>query len=85
MFILDKYNLIVLDLNKMMKVNVFVLLFVLMLLQCCLIDNIVFLDSDDVYEVWDSIWEVMLFWLGEVMQEINWCMEKMWCKVYSVF
>lgn len=84
MSILDKYNPTAPDLNKMTKVNAFVLLLALMLLQCRPIDNTVPPDSDDVYEVRDSIREVMLLRLGEAMQEINRRTEKMRRKAYSI-
>jgi uncharacterized protein YaaN involved in tellurite resistance len=68
----------------MQKTYTTVLLLSLLLLQCRPIDNTVPPDSDDVYEVRDSIREVMLLRLGEAMQEINRRTEKMRRKAYSV-
>lgn len=84
MSILVKFDPTVSDLNKMTKINALALMLALMLLQCRPIDNTVPPDSDDVYEVRDSIREVMLLRLGEAMQEINRRAEKMRRKAYSV-
>lgn len=66
------------------NINVFPLLLLLLLPQCKPIDNTVPPDSEDVYEVRDSIRESMLLRLGDALQEINRRTEKMRRKAYSV-
>lgn len=68
----------------MKKLNTCLLLLALSMLHCKPIDNTVPPDSDDVYEVRDSIRETMLLRLGEALQEINRRTEKMRRKAYSV-
>lgn len=68
----------------MLKAYASALILSLILWQCRPIDKTVPPDSDDVYEVRDSIREVMLLRLGEAMQEINRRTEKMRRKAYSV-
>ena len=70
--------------SNMLKINVYVLVLSLLLLQCRPIDNTVPPDSDDVYAARDSIRTVMLLRLGEARQEINRRTEKMRRKAYSV-
>lgn len=69
---------------NMLKINVYVLVLSLLLLQCRPIDNTVPPDSDDVYTARDSIRTVMLLRLGEAMQAVNRRTEKMRRKAYSV-
>ncbi|MEQ8702388.1 MAG: hypothetical protein RIC19_00650 [Phaeodactylibacter sp.] len=68
----------------MAKTNICLLVFALLLLQCQPVGTTVPPDSDDVYEVRDSIREVMLLRLGEALQEINRRTEKMSRKAYSM-
>lgn len=68
----------------MAKVNAFLLVLFLLLIQCQPINNSTPPNSDDVYEVRDSIREAMLLRMGEALQEINRRTEKMRRKAYSV-